>query len=77
MNFKIIGNIENEKTFASGAGIREVSRLRKVYGRGRWRKRKGVATVELEDGTTILVELHWYEATGTGRKEYNIKRILD
>lgn len=77
MNFKIIGNIENEKTFASGAGIREVSRLRKVYGRGRWRKRKGVATVELEDGTTILVELHWYEATGIGRKEYKIKRILD
>ena len=77
MNFKIIGNIENEKTFASGAGIREVSRLRKVYGRGRWRKRKGVATVELEDGTTILVELHWYEATGIGCKEYKIKRILD
>jgi len=77
VDFKIAGNIENEKTFASGAGIREVSRLRKAYGRGRWRKRKGVATVEFEDGTTILVELHWYEATGIGRKEYKIKRILD
>ena len=77
MDFKIVGKIENEKTFASGAGIREVSRLRKVYGQGRWCKRKGVATVEFEDGTTMLVELHWYEATGIGRKEYKIKRILD
>lgn len=77
MDFKIVGKIEHEKTFASGTGIRELSPLRKVYGRGRWRKRKGVATVEFEDGTTILVEVHWYEATGIGRKEYKIKRILD
>ncbi|GAB5407440.1 MAG: hypothetical protein Aurels2KO_56710 [Aureliella sp.] len=59
MNFKIIGKIENEETFASSTAIREIARLRKVYGRGRWRKRKGVATVEFEDGTTLLVELHW------------------
>jgi len=77
MDFKRVGKIENEKTFATGAGIREISRLRKVYGRGRWRKRKGVATVKFEDGTTMLVELRWYEATRIGRKEYKIKRILD
>lgn len=77
MNFKIIGKIENEETFASGSAIREIARLRKVYGRGRWRKRKGVANVEFEDGTTLLVELHWYEATSIGRKEYKIKSILE
>tara|TARA_R110002049_G_scaffold138614_2_gene298777 strand:+ start:3599 stop:3832 length:234 start_codon:yes stop_codon:yes gene_type:complete len=77
MNFKITGKIENEETFASGSAIREIARLRKVYGRGRWRKRKGVANVEFEDGTTLLVELHWYEATGIGRKEYKIKSILE
>ena len=77
MNFKIIGKIENEETFASGTGIREIARLRRIYGQGRWRKRKGIATVEFEDGTTLLVELHWYEATGIGRKEYKIKSILE
>jgi len=76
MKFSIVGKIESEETFATGAAIREIARLRKVYGRGRWRKRKGIATVEFEDGTTLLVELHWYEATGIGRKEYKIKRIL-
>jgi len=77
MKFEIKGKIENEETFASGSAIREIARLRKVYGRGRWRKRKGVANVEFEDGTTLLVELHWYEATGIGRKEYKIKSILE
>ena len=76
MNFKIIGEIKNEKTFASGSGIREVARLRRIYGKGRWRKRKGIAKVEFDNGTQKQVELHWYEATGIGRKEYKIKRFL-
>lgn len=77
MHFRIIGKIGNEETLASGSGIREVERLRRIYGRGRWRKRKGIATVKFEDGSTRKVELHWYEATGIGRKEYKIKRLLD
>ncbi len=77
MNFKIVGKIENEQTFATGSGIREIARLRKIYGKGRWRKRKGTAEVKFDDGTTRHVELHWYEATGIGRKEYKIKSILD
>lgn len=77
MRFDIIGKVENAQTFASGSGIREIERLRKVYGPGRWRKRKGAATVQFEDGSLRQVELHWYEATGIGRKEYKIKRLLD
>lgn len=77
MRFEIIGKVENAETFASGSGIREIGRLRKVYGPGRWRKRKGTATVKFEDGSLRMVELHWYEATGIGRKEYKIKRLLD
>ena len=76
MNFKIIGEIKNEETFASGSGIREVARLLRIYGKGRWRKRKGVANIKFENGTQKQVELHWYEATGIGRKEYKIKRFL-
>ena len=77
MKFKIVGKIRQEKTFATGSGIREIARLRKVYGKGRWRKRKGIAEVEFLDGAIRTVELHWYEATGIGRKEYKIKRFVD
>ena len=77
MHFQVVGQIEQIETFASGSGIRELARLRKIYGRGRWRKRKGVATVRLSDGTIRLAELHWYEATGIGRKELKLKRYLD
>ena len=77
MYFTVIGPISNIETFATGRGIRELPRLRKLYGRGRWRKRKGITTVRLADGSTRLAELHWYEATGIGRKEFKIKRYLD
>jgi len=77
MHFEVVGQIEQVETFATGSGIRELPRLRKVYGRGRWRKRKGVATVRLSDGTIRLAELHWYEATGIGRKELKLNRYVD
>ena len=77
MAFEIVGEIEDIETFASGRGIRELARLNRIYGRGRWRKRKGKATIRLTDGTERTAELHWYEATGIGRKEYKIKRYLD
>ena len=77
MQFEIIGKIENQETFATGKGIRELPRLQKIYGKGKWRKRKGVAQVKLANGTILLAELHWYEATGIGKREFKIKRYLD
>jgi hypothetical protein len=77
MYFEILGDINNVETFAIGTSIREIARLRKFYGRGRWRKRKGIARVRLEDGEVWLAEVHWYEAHGIGRKEVKIKRYVD
>jgi hypothetical protein len=77
MHFKILGDISNAETIATGSGIREIARLRKIYGRGRWRKRKGVAQVCLEDGTIAQAEIHWYEATGIGKREYKIKQFIE
>lgn len=77
MHFVIVGDITEVETFAIGRGIRELKRLNRVYGRGRWRKRKGVATVRFADGAERLSEVHWYEATGIGKKEFKIKRFLD
>ena len=59
MDFEIIGEIRNSEDFAQGSGIREIARLRKIYGHGRWRKRKGIATVKLHDGSMHDAELHW------------------
>ena len=58
MAFEIVGDIAHVETFAAGSSIREIGRLRKLYGRGRWRKRKGVARVRLPDGATRLAEVH-------------------
>lgn len=77
MKFKVVDKIEQQRTFASGSGIRELARLRRVYGKARWRKRKGIATIRFEDGSTRRAELHWYEATGIGKKELKIKHLLD
>jgi hypothetical protein len=76
MKFEILGEISNTETFATGSSIRESARLRRVYGRGRWRKRKGIARVRLSDGSVHLAEVHWYEASGIGRKEFKIKHLL-
>jgi len=77
VDFEIVSEISDIETFASGTALRDRARLRKFYGRGRWRKRKGVATVRLRNGTERQVEIHWYEATGIGRKEFKIKHFLD
>jgi hypothetical protein len=73
VDFQIIGEIGEVETIASGRGVRDRARLRRQYGRGRWRKLKGVATVRLLDGTIRLAEVHWYEAHGLGRREFKLK----
>jgi len=77
VDFTVIGDIADIETFAVGRGIRERRRLERRYAKGRWRKRKGRAKVRLPDGAVRHAELHWYEATGIGRKELKIKRYLD
>jgi hypothetical protein len=77
MYFEVLGDITQVETVAAGSSIRELARLRKYYGRGRWRKRKGITRVRLEDGEVRLAEVHWYEAHGIGRKELKIKHYID
>ena len=77
MYFRILGEITDVETIATGSGIRELARLWRRYGRGRWRKRKGTAQVELAGGVIRLAELHWYQAAGIGQREFKIKRYLD
>ncbi len=77
MYFDILDEITYVETITADSSIREVARLRKVYGPGRWRKLKGIGTVRLENGFITKAELHWYECHGIGKKEFKIKRYLD
>jgi hypothetical protein len=76
MPFEVLGDIPQVETIATASGIREIARLRKFYGRGRWRKRKGIAHVRLSNGSIQLAEVHWYECAGIGRKEFKIKELF-
>jgi len=51
MYFEIIGEISDVEIVAVGRAIQALSRLRKLYGPGRWRKLKGTALIRLPDGT--------------------------
>jgi hypothetical protein len=77
MYFEIVGPISDIETIAAGASIRQLSRLRRQYGRSRWRKLKGTATIRVAGGDLRRAEIHWYEAHGIGRVGEKIKRLLD
>jgi len=76
-SFEIISDINDIEVIAIGNSIRDLPRLRKLYGDGRWRKMKGIATIQLSNGRLRKAEIHWYEAHGIGRKEYKRKRYLE
>lgn len=76
MELEIIGEIREVETIAVGRSIRVLRLLERKYGRGHWRKLKGVALARLPDGTVAQAEVHWYEAHGVGRKDLRIKRLL-
>ena len=73
MDFEIISEITDIETFAVGLGVRDRKRLWRLYGKGRWRKRKGVAQVRLQSDRIRLAELPWYEAHRTGKREFKLK----
>ena len=76
-SFEIISEITNIEAIAVSSSVREIERLRKQYGQGRWRKLKGIALIRLANGRVRRAELHWYEAHGIGKKEIKRKRYLD
>ncbi len=77
MPFELLDDFSDVETIAVGRQIRELQRLQKLYGRGRWRKLKGIARIRLNDGTIHTAEVHWYEAAGIGKKEFKLKYLLD
>ena len=66
MHFELVSEITGAVTIASGRAIRDLARLRRQHGPGRWRKLKGVAVIRLSSGRVRRAEVHWYEAHGSG-----------
>ncbi len=74
---RYVSPIENIEVIAKRFGIRELHRLRKQFGGENWRKLKGTASVELNDGEICYAELHWYECHGIGKRKMKVKRLLE
>jgi len=74
--FEILGDIRNIEVIAAGRGVYIRRYLERTYGKGRWRKMKGMATVRLADGAVCEAEIHWFESHGIGRKDFKIKRAI-
>lgn len=76
MKFEILGDLRHIETIAAGRGVYIRRHLERTYGKGRWRKRKGTATVRFEDGSICDAEIHWFEAHGIGRREFKVKKVI-
>jgi len=77
VDFEIIGEITAIETIATGRGVHARRFLNRTYGRGHWRKMKGMAVVRISSGSLRRAEVHWYEAHGIGKRDVKIKRYLD
>ncbi len=76
MEFEILGEIWDIETIAEGRGVYIRRHLDRIYGKGHWRKRKGIARIRFSDGSTCIAEVHWFEAHGIGRKDFKVKREI-
>ena len=76
MKFEIVGELRAIETIPSGRQIRLLASLQRKWGRGRWRKMKGIALVRLRSGRVREAEIHWYEAHGIGRRDFKVKRFF-
>lgn len=77
MKYRKLTTISEIAIIARGKGVDIRHHLNRTYGQGNWRKLKGVAIIEYEDGSIWRSELHWYEAHGIGRRREKVKRDLE
>ena len=75
--FRLRSDITDVEVIAIGRSIKILRVLNKLHGKGRWRKLKGHALVELPSGRVVRAEVHWYEAHGLGRHGMKVKQLLD
>jgi len=72
----ILSEIMHVEVIAKGSSVKIRKKLEKLYGRGNWKKMKGVAKVRLSDNSVKLAEIHWFEAHGIGKRNIKVKYYL-
>ena len=77
MQFEAVGEITDVEPIATGKGVRVRQLLVKRFGRGDWRKLKGIGRVRMEDGTVRVGRATLVRGSWLGRKKMRIKRFLD
>jgi hypothetical protein len=65
---EIIGAISEKKVIAEGSSVKIRKRLEKLYGRGNWKKLKGIADVRLSDGAVVRLKSIGLRPTASERK---------
>lgn len=73
MDFELVGELHDVETIAVGQSIRELPRLRRLYGKGRWRKMKGVARIRLRSGRFGWLNCTGMKHTTSSKKNSNVK----
>jgi hypothetical protein len=73
---ELLSEIQQIETFARGPSVKQRKRLNQQFGKGNWRKVKGIALARSPGGNIRWVELHWFEAHGIGKKEIKVKSKL-
>jgi hypothetical protein len=69
----ILGAIRKIEIIASGIGVRVRAKLKLRYGKGNWKKLKGIALIRDNEREIYEAEIHWYEAHGIGKRDFKIK----
>ncbi|CAN2039500.1 hypothetical protein GMMP15_1300007 [Candidatus Magnetomoraceae bacterium gMMP-15] len=69
MHFEIISKITHIKTIAVDNSIRDIKRLRKEYGAGRWRKLKGMPCCVLKMEEYVKLKSIGMKLMALGKKK--------
>jgi hypothetical protein len=77
VNYERISQLTEVQIIAKGNGLDIRHHLNRTFGYGNWRKLKGNAVIRYESGEVWLVELHWYEAQGIGKRLEKVKHRLE
>lgn len=77
-DFELLSEVADIEPIGRNRSIREVDYLNRRYGKGRWRKLKGIATIRyIFSGQVVRAEIHWYEAHGIGAVKWKVKREIE
>lgn len=68
VDFELVGDLTDIETIAAGRGIRDLARLRRLYGKGYWRKMKGRARIDFGTVESASLNCTGMKRTASAKK---------